>query len=150
MQVIFLKDVKNVGKKGEVKTVKGGYARNYLIPQGLATIATPETVKQAETREEKEKESQRELENHFEEIQNVTAKKPLVFKVKAGEKGGVFEAVSKKDISEKLVAAFPKLKGAEVKIKTDHVRELGQKKIEVSLGQGIGGEITIEIQPKQP
>jgi len=150
MRVIFLKDIKNIGKSGDVKNVSDGYARNFLIPNGFAKLATKSLVKDAEIKKESSEEKIGSLQKYFEEVQEKTADSPMTFQIKVGDKGEVFGSVSAGDIEKKLLKTFPKLKDSGLKIKNDHLREVGQKKIEVGLGRGVGGEVTIEIQPQQP
>ena len=145
MEIILLQDIKNYGRKGDLKTAKDGYARNYLIPKGFAKPATKEL-------QDKLTAEKIELGKHgvlmqkaLIEIQNSTAETPLVFKVKVGEKGEVFGSVRADDIKKQLVSKY-KLESDHINVKKDHIKELGKQTIPIDLGGGIDGKITIDIQ----
>ncbi len=102
MKVILLNDVKKVGKKGELKEVSDGYARNFLIAKGMAVEATKRSLEildeQNKQAEADEKELERQAQVIKEELQNIV----LEFKIKAGKGGKVFGSVSTKHIVEQL------------------------------------------------
>lgn len=102
MKVIFLKDVPRVGKRHDVKDVNDGYARNFLIPQGLAEAATPQAIAELEKRKqnieiEREMETKL-LEKYLEEIKGKT----ITIAGKANEQGHLFSAIHKKEIANAL------------------------------------------------
>jgi len=104
MKVIFLKDVKGQGKKGQVKEVSEGYATNFLLPRGLVRPATEGNVKTLENqaaaeqrRKDNEKEEAKQLGKKLDEL-------TLVMKAKAGEGGRLFGAITSKQIAETLAA----------------------------------------------
>ena len=102
MKVILVKDVKNVGKAGEIVNVSDGYGRNYLLPRGLAIEATESNVKALnEKKKAEEKKRQQELEEAKEMAQKLS-NLSLVLKVKAGENGKLFGSVTSKDVEEAL------------------------------------------------
>jgi len=150
MRVIFLKDVKGVGRTGDVKAVKDGYARNFLIPKGVARPATEANVEDLSSQIESSRESLDALQAYFVELQQASLKSPLVFTVKVGERGEVFSSVSSEEVKERLVKEYPRLKEAHIKIEADHIRELGRHQVDVDLGRGIKGSILIEVEPQQP
>lgn len=102
MRIIFLKDIKRIGKKGEIKEVKDGYARNFLLAQGLAEAATPQKVERAEKeqkeQEEKKKQELIEKEKTREAIKGIE----LRFFLKTDEKGHAYGSVTAKDIEHEL------------------------------------------------
>ena len=109
MKVIFLQDVKGQGKKGEVKEVSEGYVRNFLLPKGLAKLASDGNLKTLELqsaseqkRKEKEKEDAQALAASLEAM-------TIVVKTKAGEGGRLFGAITSKQIAEALETKAIKL-----------------------------------------
>src|SRR3989344_3457757 len=120
MKVILLQDIKNLGRRYEIKNVSDGYARNFLIPQKLVEPATPENLKRTETKQATLKKELEELRTKLEEIKQAGA---IVFKVKTGERGEVFSSVTDLEIKEKLIEEYPELKGASLKIGSIHLRE---------------------------
>ncbi len=102
MKVILLKDVKSLGKKGDLVNASDGYARNYLIPKKLAEQATENNVHILNNKKEAER---RQKLKELEEAQKLAKSlmgKEIKFKVKIGENGRLFGSITSKDISEKL------------------------------------------------
>src|SRR5690554_5190398 len=102
MEVILLKDVKSLGKAGDLVNSKTGYARNYLLPRGLAIEATPENkkkweeeMKNLEAKRQKEKEEALALKANLEKI-------TVKLKAKGGEGGRLFGSITSKDIADAL------------------------------------------------
>ena len=94
MQVIFIKDLKGTGKKGEIKEVKDGYAENFLLKKGYAVVANPINLQKLE--EENKKKASEEQEKKQQAVQQKESleKVILTFKVKTGEKDKVFGSIS--------------------------------------------------------
>jgi large subunit ribosomal protein L9 len=102
MKVIFIKDVKGQGKKGEVKEVKDGYGMNYLIKNGYAVLATETSVKRLEKDNQKQEELEQKELAKAQELKNKLSKIKLVFPVKTGEQNKVFGSISPKQIITEL------------------------------------------------
>lgn len=102
MKIILRKDVEKLGEAGSLATVKDGYARNYLIPQGFAIAATPGELKVWEHNQavkgRKIERQERELQSFADKIAGVT----LSFEARSGEQGRLFGSVTAADIAEKL------------------------------------------------
>jgi large subunit ribosomal protein L9 len=144
MKVIFLKDVKGQGKKGEVKEVSEGYARNYLIPRGLVSPANESNLKQLEQlhkaesrRKEKEKE---EAVNLAEKLKDLT----LSFKVKAGEGGRLFGSITSKQIAEELEKKGYKIDKRKILL-DDPIRSLGVTKVNIRLHPDVTATIGVQV-----
>ena len=101
VKIVFLETVEGSGSMGEVKTVRPGYARNYLLPLGLAAPATPEILARAEKLREIEEERQRVLDEHAKELVGKFEGKSLVIEVRVGEQGRLYGSVTSADIAEK-------------------------------------------------
>lgn len=102
MEVILLKDVKDVGKKDEVKSVSEGHARNFLLPRGLAAEATPNQLAKLGKRKAEEEQKRQEKHQGFEQLAAKVNSSKVVIKVKAGEAGKLFGSVSNVDIARAL------------------------------------------------
>ncbi|HEY6020178.1 MAG TPA: 50S ribosomal protein L9 [Candidatus Paceibacterota bacterium] len=102
MKVLLLKDVRAVGNRGMVKDVAEGYARNFLLPQKLAEIATPEKIKQIEAQlAAKEAEKLKEEEQLDKKVQSLNGKK-ISLQARATEKGGLFKTITTIDIAKQI------------------------------------------------
>src|SRR5690554_3561914 len=102
MKVIFTQDVKGKGKKGEVKNVSEGYARNYLLKNNLAIEATPGNLKGLEAQKNKEKQKEQEEVKEAEKLRDTLKKLEVTLKTKAGEGGRLFGSITSKQIAEEL------------------------------------------------
>ncbi|MFC5711626.1 50S ribosomal protein L9 [Thalassorhabdus alkalitolerans] len=144
MKVIFQQEVKGKGKKGEVKNVSEGYARNYLFPNNLAVEATKGNMKNLEAKKQSDnKKAEEELEKAKEFKEKLEAAKVEV-KAKAGEGGRLFGAVSTKQIAEKLKDM--NLKVEKKKIQLDEpIRSLGVTKVPVKVHPKVTATVNIHV-----
>ncbi|HEY4537625.1 MAG TPA: 50S ribosomal protein L9 [Erysipelothrix sp.] len=145
MKVILLKDVKKVGKKDEILDVADGYARNFLIPNGLAVEATSTG---REILKGQKKEAAKEQERLKKEAQDLAKKLEAItleFPVKTGEGGRVFGSVSTKQIEEELKKKH-NIKVDKRKFKPNKALNLlGMNHIEVTLFPDVVGEIKVRL-----
>ena len=148
MEVMLLKDVYKLGRAGEVKRVANGYGRNFLIPKGLATMATPGALTQsgrimAAAVDERARLNQ-ELTAVFEQLNDLQ----LNFPVKAGETGKLYGSVTTQMISE----AIMELKGIEVdrtQIISEPIRSLGVHPVKARLTVDLIAEIAIVVHREE-
>ena len=143
MKVVLQKDVKNVGKVGDVVNVSTGYARNFLFPRNLAAIALEKSVKAWEhlkkVAEMKKKKANLERKAILDKLAGVT----LTFKRASSDKEKIFGSVTAHEISTELES-----KGFSIDrrdIRTEPIKTLGQHKVEVSYGEGLSTEITVVV-----
>jgi len=146
MQVILLKDVKNLGQKGDIKSVKSGHARNHLIPQGLAKLATRSDVDTLAAEKIESVKHVRELEKIIKGVEKDTSELPLLFSLKTGEKGEIFGSIRADEVKSAIVKRYPAI-GGNLEVLKDHIKELGKQIVDIDAGQGIKGKITIDIHP---
>lgn len=147
MRVALLKDVSNLGKKGDVKDVADGYGRNFLIRNKLAEILTPAILKTLESEKERREKLSAKLKERAEylkeKIQNIHA----VFKVKAGKSGEAFGSVTPLKIQSEL-----KKEGIDLKkeqILTKPIKTLGESKIKIKLHPDIETHLNILIEKEK-
>ncbi len=137
MKIILLKDIKHTGRKGEVKEVKDGYAKNFLIARGFAEAATPEKARRAEdAMREREKERQAEREEKQRQREALKGVE-IRFRLKTDGKGNAYAGVHGKDIEKKLEEMG--FKGVRVELSRP-IKEMGEHVLESGL------RITIEPQ----
>src|SRR3989344_8106788 len=144
MKVILLQDIENLGKRYEVKEVKNGHARNFLIPQGLVKIASKEALKWLETqREAEEKIAEEELKGIQEKASKLDGME-ISIPVKIGEKGQLFESINSQRVSEKLKELGFEVKKSQIKL-DEPIKELGEFPIKIGLEHNLEVEITLII-----
>ena len=146
MIVILKKDVKGTGKAGEVIKVSPGYARNMLIPRGLAVEATEGNVRNLEKQKQIQKENEAKEKAKAEELASKLSKENIVIKTKAGEGGRLFGSITNKDISE----AIEKQLGIKIdrrKIVLENpIKELGVVNVEAKLYTDVTGKFAVEVK----
>lgn len=145
MKVVLQKDVKNVGKTGDIVNVKDGFARNFLFPRKLAMQATENRVSEWEhikkVAEAKKKKAIAERKELLAKLSNIT----LTFKMVAGEKDKIFGSVTAHDISKELEVKGYSVDRRDIYIE-DSIKTLGQHKATVSFGEDMKTEITIVVE----
>ena len=144
MQVILKAKVKGVGNAGEVKDVSDGYARNYLLPRGLAVIADANALKALEQQQQlAEKRDERELagsQNLKEKIEKLN----LNYQVKAGEGGRLFGSVTGKDIADEMARMGIKVDRRKIMLE-EPIRQLGNYEIEIRLHPQVTAILKLSI-----
>ena len=146
MEVILKQDVKGTGKAGQIVKVSDGYARNKLIPGGLAVEATPANRKAIEREKAKAKEKYEAEKAAALDLSQQLADKIIVVKTKVGENGRLFGAITSKEIA----AAITEQTGVEVdkrKIMLDKpIKETGVETIEIKLFQDVTAKVKVKIE----
>jgi large subunit ribosomal protein L9 len=144
MRIILLKDVENLGKKYEIKEVKSGYARNFLIPQGLAKAATKNALLWVETQKEIEiKKSEEELKD-FQKIASAIDDQEIVIPVKTGENGQLFESINAQKILDKLKGMGFGIKKTQINLDKP-IKELGEFPVKIKFEHNLEAEIKIIV-----
>ena len=144
MEVIFIKDLKNQGKKGEIKKVKDGYAENFLISKGYAIKATKENLEklnQDKAKALKEDENKR---IEAKEVKKNLEKITLTFKVKTGNNDKVFGSISLKQIKDELKKANYNFEKQQIKL-LDSMSTLGFHNIEITIYKNITAKVKVHL-----
>lgn len=143
MEVIFIKDLKNRGKKGEIKEVKDGYAKNFLIKNGYAVMKNETSLKELKRNLNNEKKLDEENRIKANKLKESLEKETYKFKVKTGTSDKVFGSVSIKQIKEKLDEKYDISKN---QIMLDSpLTSLGYHKVCINLYKDINAIINIEL-----
>ena len=144
MKVILLKDTDGLGKKYEVKNVKAGHARNFLIPKGLAKPATPEALKWLEAQKEvTTQKAEEELKNTQEIATNLDGQE-ITIPVKVGEEGQLFESINQQKILEKLKEMNFAVKKNQILLE-EPLKDLGEFPVKVRFDHNLEAEIRVII-----
>lgn len=152
MKVILLADVKGIGKKGEVKNVSDGHAKNLLIPKGLAKVATGQATHVLQVQKESKEKQQQTLETELRALAKSMATDSFAFTTKVGKHDEVFGSVSKHDIEEAVKAKLSPLAKEKAAVKIDlekQIKTLGGHPVVVHLGHGITTTITVTLEPEK-
>lgn len=148
MKVILRKDIKGVGKAGEITNVSDGYARNYLLPRNLAHEATTGNLSQAAQAKAALAKRDEKLLAEAQELAARLASNPTVVKAKAGERGKIFGAVTNAQIAEALKSAL----GVEIdrhKIEiAEPIKTAGDHPCIVKLPLGVTARIIVRVTPQ--
>ena len=146
MKVILNKDVKGTGKAGDVVTVSDGYARNMLIPRGLATEATQSNIRQLEKQKAIAAEKKAEEKAAAQEMAEKLNKASIKMKIKAGEGGRIFGSITSKDIADAINMQL----GMDIdrkKVKLDApIKQVGQTDVDMRLYQDVNAKIKVIIE----
>jgi large subunit ribosomal protein L9 len=148
VKVILVKDIPDLGQKGEIKEVASGYARNYLIPKGFALKATPGCLNDLKLREEtKAQKAVREI-NEAQEVAKKLTGKSFTIKVKAGEEGRLFGSVTSADIAKTLSSEGINIDKRKVEL-TEHIKELGSYSVRIKLHSEVVVSLDVKVEELQ-
>lgn len=145
MEVILLKDVQRVGRAGEVRDVAPGYARNYLIPQGLATRVTMGTLKQMQQQRQAEARREEELEAEAREFAAELEGVTLTLSAKTGEKDRLYGSITSGDIAVALEREIGKSVDRRKIGLEEPIRELGTYSVPFKLLSDLAPTITVDV-----
>ena len=144
MKVILKEDVKSIGSMGQVVDVSDGFARNYLVPRGLAVEANVKNIKSLEHEKKVIQEKARKVKNSVQDLADRLANITVVIKTKAGEEGKLFGSVTTMDIAEQL-----KNQGIEIdkkKISLDEpIKRLGTYAVNLKLHSEITAQVNMQV-----
>lgn len=143
MKVIFLKDLKNQGKKGEIKEVKDGYAKNFLIKNGYAIKETKESLKILDRENKQAKELDEKNKKEAKALKQKLEQEKITFQVKTGKNDKVFGSISLKQIKDKLDEKY-KIDKKQIII-NNPISSLGFHEVEIHLHKDIIAKIKIEV-----
>jgi len=148
MKIVLTQDVPNLGRAGEIKEVADGYARNYLIPKGLALLATKSTLKQLEQRRRVEAKRAERLRAEMTDLAQQLSLLTLSFKAKVGEKERLYGSITSGDIAK----AIERETGHPVdkrKVELEEpIRTLGYHHVPIKLLPDLTAEIVVLVEPE--
>lgn len=148
MKIILTQDVPNLGQAGNVKSVADGYARNYLIPLGLAVKATPGALKEFKRRQTAEAHREQQLAEWAEALAERLSEVTLTFQAKAGEKGRLYGSITTSDIADALEREVGEKFDRRKNILCDPIRQVGEHVIPVRLTTDVVAEVKVVVKPE--
>lgn len=146
MKVLLIKDVKSLGKAGEVKEVKDGYGKNFLIGKGFAKHATDEVIAQHKADEEKKAANEAAEIATLKEMATKLDKAEIIITKKLGQNGHLFGAITKDEIAQALEEQH------NIEIDKKHITEkvaiktVGEHDLDLKLGHGIHATLHVDVQ----
>ncbi len=147
MKLILKADVKDVGRMGEMITVKDGYARNFLLPKGLAIEANPKNIKALEHEKRKIQDLARKVKAGAQDLASRISAMTVTIKAKAGEEDKLFGSVTAMDIAEAV-----KQEGVEIDKKRilldEPIKRLGSYTVHVKIHPEVTSQLRIEVVPE--
>lgn len=154
MKVVFFEEVEGTARVGEVKEVKNGFARNYLLPRGIAGPPSKNNMMRAERLARADAIRQEKLDSIAGPIAQAINGKELVFEARVGQQGRLFGSITARDIAERLSELADKaVRGSSV----DHrqvqlpqsLRELGTVAVPIRLTRNVQAEVSVEVRPDE-
>ncbi|TMC44665.1 MAG: 50S ribosomal protein L9 [Chloroflexi bacterium] len=147
MRVILKAEVRGLGRTGDIKDVADGYARNYLLPKGLAIEATGGELKHLAQERQAERTKKDRAHQDAEELAQRLGAVTLVFRLKAGEQGKTFGSVTAKEVAEALKKEVRTEIDKTKVVLREPLRSLGVHKVEVRLLADVRADVTVAIEP---
>lgn len=145
MKVILLEDVKSLGKKGDIVNVSDGYARNAILPKKLGVEATPKNLNDLKLQKQHEAKVAQEIYEAAVELSKTVEEQKVVVKIKCGEGGRLFGAVSTKEIA----AAAKEQTGLDLDKKkmqlADPIKALGTYEVPVKLHPKVTAKLSVQV-----
>ena len=145
MKVIFIRDLQETGRKDEIKDVRTGYARNYLIPEGIAIEATGKNIMILKNQEQLLATRKKKMLSQAKDIKNALREESITINAKAGQDDKLFGAITSEDIAE----AIRRQKNIEIdkhQIMIEQpIKKLGIYRVQIRLSEDITGEIKIWV-----
>ncbi len=144
MKVILLQDIDKIGKKFDIKQVKDGHARNFLIPKGLVKPITKEALEWLKIQKEIVEKKAEESLKGIEEVVSRIDGQEVIMPVKIGEEGQLFESVNSQKICEKLKESGFDIKKSQIEL-LEPIKEVGEFPLKVKFDHNLEAEIRVII-----
>lgn len=147
MQVILLDKVVHLGNVGDQVSVKAGFARNFLIPQGKAVMATPANIAHFEARRaELEEKAAKALVAAMDRAEHIQSAGTIIIKAKAGDDGRLFGSVGMRDVAEAITATGHPVAKSEVRLPENSLRALGEYEVKLLLHPEVTALVAVIIE----
>jgi large subunit ribosomal protein L9 len=154
MKVLLYEDVENLGWYGDVVNVKDGYARNYLLPQGLAAVPTEKKIQAMAEEKARRNEQRRLVRQQLEKLAEAVSDTLVEITSNANDLGHLFGSVTERDIAEQLRLKGFEIKDTMVRLTNGHIKEVGTYEVSLKIAQdlraGIQVKVISEQQQQQP
>jgi len=149
MKVVFFEDVEGTAQVGDVKDVKNGFARNFLLPRGLAGPTTKDNLSHAQALGQKEARRQEKLDQEAGKYVDRLEGYTITLEARVGESGRLFGAITNRDIAEKLTASSGVNVDPHIVLLPEPIRELGPRPVTVKFTRNVSVEVNVEVVPDE-
>jgi large subunit ribosomal protein L9 len=148
MEVILLEKIANLGNLGDKVTIKSGYGRNYLVPQGKAVAATAKKIAEFEARRAELEKAAAEKLSAAQKLGNELSKLQITITHKAGDEGRLFGSVGTHNIAEAITAAGIAVEKQQIRLPHGAIRHIGDYPIDINLHSDVIVTLSIKIAPE--
>jgi large subunit ribosomal protein L9 len=146
MKVILRRDVKGLGHEGDLKEVRDGYARNFLLPSGAATLADMGALKNWERHRGEREDRAQQIRSEAQKIADRLSETKLEVAVKAGEKNRLFGSVTNREIAELLAKQGIEIDRHQIAVR-EPIKTVGEHRVTVNLHHGIEAQVVVTVVP---
>jgi large subunit ribosomal protein L9 len=146
MKVILRRDVKGLGHDGDLKEVRDGYARNFLLPSGAAALADSGALKNWERHRGEREDRAQQIRNEAQAIADRLSETKLEVAVKAGEKNRLFGSVTNREIAELLAKEGIEIDRHQIVVR-EPIKTVGEHRVTVNLHHGIEAQVLVTVVP---
>lgn len=145
MEVILLEKVQNLGNLGEKVTVKSGYARNFLLPKGKATVANSENLAAFEARRSELEKNQRLVLDQANQRSEQLKSLAVTIAARAGDEGKLFGSVGAAEIAHAIQAAGVVVEKREIRLPAGPIRQIGEAEVEIHLHSDVNAVVSVNV-----
>ena len=144
MKIILNEEVENLGKAGDLVTVADGYGRNYLLPRGLAVLATPRNVKQLEHQKKVVSDRQSKIVNELAKVKQAIERVSVTITAQAGEEGKLFGSVTAMDLAQALAREGIQVDRKRI-VLAEPIKHVGDTEVEVRLHPEVIAKFKVSV-----
>ncbi len=148
MKVVFLEEVSGGARVGEVKDVKNGYARNFLLPRGMALPATPTFIERAQARARQEERKQAALDSDASSLLQRITGQAVTLTARVGETGRLYGSITAADIAEALSARAGREIDRHMIMLGEPIRQIGEHTVRVRMTRNVGADLVVMVEPE--
>lgn len=149
MKVVFFEDVEGTAQVGDVKDVKNGFARNFLLPRALAGAATKDNVQRAQSLAQREMHRQEKLDAEARKVTDRIENYVVTLEARVGETGRLFGSITNRDIADKLNEATGLGIDAHIILLPEPIREIGKRTVAIKFTRNVSVDITVDVVPDE-
>lgn len=149
MKVVFFEDVEGTAQVGEVKEVKNGFARNFLLPRGIAGATTRDNLQRANSLAQKEARRQEKLDGEARGISSKLEGYTVTLEARVGETGRLFGSITNRDIAEALTAKAGVEVDPHIVLLPEPIRDIGPRPVTIKFTRNVSAEVTVDVVPDE-